>query len=161
MAAKPAEHADTTGAGSANTPSEEEDLPVGAPTKAAAAPLSVEALEDSLLAGLLGPVPKKRPRRSTIPETDPAFGSSSLRKKPVGGLALKRPAAHAPSASNIDMSGIFAKLRSRKGTLSRKCFTSQAYHGVRVLAESKGFSSDEAKALAREASRKASAMYEG
>ena len=58
------------------------------------------------------------------------------------------------------MSGIFAKLRVRKDTMSKKGFTSMAYHNAKTMAENSGFSAEQAKGIAREAFGKASALYD-
>lgn len=125
--------------------------------------MSVAELEESLLAGLLGT--KKRPASSLADPGNAEAGAEddrqAVKKKPAAKPILKRPAGHTvPGASNIDMSGIFAKLRARKGTVSRKIFTSQAYHAAKVLAENSGFSADQAKAIGREALAKASILFD-
>ncbi len=85
----------------------------------------------------------------------------AVMKKPAAAVVLKRPAARAvPGEGNIDMSGIFAKLRARKGTMSRKGFTSMAYHNAKNLAENSGFSAEKAKVIAKGVHAKASALYD-
>ena len=72
-------------------------------------PPSVEALEEALLAGLMGKKGvKKKPAAAVL--TPPVV----VLKKPAAAVVLKRPAAchTVPGRKNIDMSGIFAKLRA-------------------------------------------------
>jgi hypothetical protein len=106
-------------------------------------------------------VVKEEPEEEAIEELAAKLPPSVL-KKPSAAVVLKRPAARhtVPGGSNIDMSGIFAKLRARKGTMSKKGFTSMAYHNAKTMAENSGFSAEQAKVIAREASGKASALYD-
>ena len=90
-----------------------------------------------------------------------AEASHSKAKKAAG---MKKPAAAAashgkPVANNIDIAGLFAKLRVRKASMTRKQFVSMAYHHAQQMAKSAGFGEDEAKAIARDAHGKASRMY--
>lgn len=153
-------------AGLATMPEDRKDLPItnsikadspeaGPPKAGPSTSVSVEDLENALLAGLKGK------GTSESPETDPEVGSQAVRKKPAAGLILKRPASHMmPDASNIDMSGIFAKLRARKGKVCRNVFTSQAYHSAKVMAVNSGFSAEQAKAIARDAFGKAGVLFD-
>jgi hypothetical protein len=115
-------------------------------------PPSVEALEAALLAGLMN---KKDVRKK------PA--AAVVLKRPAAAVVLKRPAAAVvlkPDGCNIDMSGLFAKLRARKSTMSKKGFTSMAYHNAKTMANNAGFTADQAKVIAREALGKASVLYD-
>jgi hypothetical protein len=115
-------------------------------------PPSVEALEAALLAGLMN---KKDVRKK------PA--AAVVLKRPAAAVVLKRPAAAVvlkPDGCNIDMSGLFAKLRARKSTMSKKGFTSMAYHNAKTMADNAGFTADQAKVIAREALGKASVLYD-
>jgi hypothetical protein len=107
-------------------------------------PPSVEALEEAMLAGLL----KKKPAAAVV------------LKRPAAAVVIKRPAAAVVLKPVVDMSGLFAKLRARKGTMSRKGFTSMAYHNAKTMAENAGFTAEQAKVIAREALGKASALYD-
>jgi hypothetical protein len=103
--------------------------------------------------------PMKKPA-AAVPLKRPA---AAVVLKPAAAVPLKRPAAAVvlkPDGSNIDMSGIFAKLRARKSTMSKKGFTSMAYHNAKTMAEKAGFSAEQAKVIAREALNKASALYD-
>jgi hypothetical protein len=150
----------------------EELAEVADDAKLAKPPLSVEALEEALLAGLnMKKGVMKKPAASvmkkpaaTKPEDGPpgAVMEKGVMKKPAASVVLKRPAAGPKvlGGGNIDMSGIFAKLRARKGTMSRKGFTSMAYHNAKTLATSSGFSAEKAKVIARGVHAKASALYD-
>ena len=111
------------------------------------------------MAGLKGA--KKKPAMAEKPGTEPKGEPQAVLKRPAAATSTKKVASKvAPGASNIDMKDIFAKLRARKGRVSRNCFTSIAYHGARVKAESSGYNADQAKAIAREFSAKASVMFD-
>ena len=88
-----------------------------------------------------------------------AFGTAKkIMRRPAAAAAKAAPVKKRP-AGKIDMTHIFARLRARRPIGSLKCFTSRAYHPVRALAIKNGFSMDEAKAMAHEASSKASKMH--
>ena len=112
-----------------------------------------------MLAGLM-----QKKGFSKKPATSDQIGGPpvAVMKKHSAAVVLKRPAARhtVPGGSNIDMSSIFAKIRARKGTMSKKGFTSMAYHNAKTMAENSGFSAEQAKVIAREASGKASALYD-
>ena len=118
--------------------------------------LTIAAWEESLVKGMLaGKGLKKKPAKSPDgPEAD------TVQKKPSAGPTLKRPAAHMPYAGNIDLSSIFAGLRPRKGHVTRKVFTSSAYHKARTLAMQSGMSADQAKAIGRDAANKAGQIFD-
>jgi hypothetical protein len=123
-------------------------------------PPSIEELEERLLAGLRQKKDMKNKPAAAVPLKRPA---AAVVLKPAAAVPLKRPAAAVvlkPDGSNIDMSGIFAKLRARKSTMSKKGFTSMAYHNAKTMAEKAGFSAEQAKVIAREALNKASALYD-
>jgi hypothetical protein len=123
-------------------------------------PPSIEELEAALLAGLSN----KKKQKGTMkkPAAAELVPPVAVLKKPAAAVVLKRPAARhtAPDGSNIDMAGLFAKLRARKGTMSKKGFTSMAYHNAETMAKNAGFTAEQAKVIGREALGKASALYD-
>ena len=60
----------------------------------------------------------------------------------------------------LDMSGVFKKLRERRATMDRKRFTSMAYHNAATVARKAGYSTEDAKAVARDISVKASDLFD-
>ena len=142
----------------------EELAEVADDAKLAKPPLSVEALEEALLAGLNMKKGVMKKPAATKPEEGPpvAVMKKGVMKKPAASVVLKRPAAGPKvlGEGNIDMPGIFAKLRARKHTMSRKGFTSMAYHNAKTLATNSGFSAEKAKVIARGVHAKASALYD-
>ena len=117
-------------------------------------PPSVEDLEDALLKGMMSRHTQRKPAAVDTKKTDVVM------KKPSAATTLKRHArCMVPDASNIDMSGIFARLRARKGSLDRKRFMSMAYHSAKATAKRSGFSDDDAKAIARDVCAQASAVF--
>lgn len=127
---------------------------------------TVEDLEEALLAGMLGTRTRKRPAASVVePKSAPVAkkpaaepkSASAVMKKPSSASTTKNNMV--PNASNIDMTGIFAKLRARRSELDRKRYMSIAYHGAKTLAEKSGFTDDEAKTIARDVCARASAEF--
>ena len=132
--------------------------------------MSVADLEASLLAGYSQKTIGILKLWNDMKEGTCGEKGEGADKTKAGAKVLKRPAGRAaegpdaatsmlPDASSIDMSGMFAKLRARKATMDLKRFTSMAYHSADKLAKNAGFSDDKAKAIARDASAKASALF--
>ena len=128
--------------------------------EAAKPDLSVEELEASMLAGLH--TKKHVGNQRAPPKNDEdTTKKATILKKPAGVTIVKKPAALSmmPDASNVDLTGLFAKLRTRRATMDLKRFTSMAYHHAKKIAEHAGFSDDKAKAIARDSSGKASSLF--
>jgi len=103
----------------------------------------------------------RRPAAAKVVKKEPVMKRCTAKKimrRPAAAAAKAAPVKKRP-AGKIDMTHIFARLRARRPIGSLKCFTSRAYHPVRALAIKNGFSMDEAKAMAHEASSKASKMH--
>ena len=119
---------------------------------------SVEELEASLLAGVYT---KKHVGKSKGDTEDEETTIKTILKKPARATILKKPVALStmPDASSVDLTGLVAKLRTRRATMDLKRFTSMAYHQAQTIAKHAGFSDDKAKAIARDASGKASRLF--
>lgn len=81
---------------------------------------------------------------------------AATNKRPAAAPSMfKRPAGKQPLLKNV-----FRELRRIGPSISRKRFTSRAYHAAQKIQQRNGKSADNAKAAARSASKKASKLYD-
>lgn len=84
----------------------------------------------------------------------------ALKKKPASKKDVPKTIKKRPACARPNMKMIFKELKRIGPTISRKRFTSRAYHAVQKLKQREGCADDVAKDHARKASHKASKLYD-